>query len=168
MFVEALNALNIAMGDALKDVTLPVGNNHIFLNLLPPVEVNPDYVEHVIKNLGKRYAERLRRLRVSQVEFRLIAIVKEQRLPVRLVATNPTGYVLRVDSYVEHRDASNSVPKFISIAVPARSGFGALGSNRESRTGEWDGKSVLTPYPVTTLFEQKRALAATLSDTIYA
>ncbi len=70
MFVEALNALNIAMGDALKDVSLPVGNNHIFLNVLPPVEVNPDFVENVIKNLAKRYVERLRRLRVSQVEFR--------------------------------------------------------------------------------------------------
>jgi hypothetical protein len=33
--------------------------------------------------------------------------------------------------------------------------------------GELDGKSILTPYLVTTRFERRRALAATLSDTLY-
>ena len=66
MFAEALNALNIAMGDALKDVSLPVGNNHVFLNVIPPVEVKPDYVEATLKSLAQRYSDRLRRLRVSQ------------------------------------------------------------------------------------------------------
>ena len=67
MFVEGLNALNIAMGDALKDVSLPVGNNHVFLNVIPPVEVDPNYVDACLKNLARRYSDRLRRLRVSQV-----------------------------------------------------------------------------------------------------
>ena len=71
MFVEALNALNIAMGDALKDVSLPVGNNHVFLNVIPPVEVDPNYVEACLKSLAKRYSDRLRRLRVSQVRHSL-------------------------------------------------------------------------------------------------
>jgi len=67
MFVEALNALNLAMGDALKDVSLPVGNNHVFLNVIPPVEVDPNYVDACLKSLARRYSDRLRRLRVSQV-----------------------------------------------------------------------------------------------------
>jgi acetyl-CoA carboxylase/biotin carboxylase 1 len=74
MFVECLDALSVAMGDgALKDTTLPVGNNHIFLNLSPVVtSVRPEYIEAVIKILARRYADRLRRLRVSQVEFRIV------------------------------------------------------------------------------------------------
>ncbi len=71
MFVEGLNALNIAMGDALKDVSLPVGNNHVFLNVIPPVEVDPNYVDACLKNLARRYSDRLRRLRVSQVLARI-------------------------------------------------------------------------------------------------
>jgi hypothetical protein len=39
---------------------------------------------------------------------------------------------------------------------------------KSKSAGELDGKSILTPYPVTTRFERRRALAATLSDTLYA
>ncbi len=71
MFVECLDALSVAMGDALQDTNLPVGNNHIFLNVLPVANVRPEYVEQVTKILARRYADRLRRLRVSQVEFKI-------------------------------------------------------------------------------------------------
>ena len=54
MFVEALNALNVAMGDALLDTSHTVGNNHIFLNVVPVARVNPAYIEAVIQRLAKR------------------------------------------------------------------------------------------------------------------
>ena len=41
------------------------------------------------------------------------------------------------------------------------------GLSKASLIGELDGKSILTPYQVTTRFERRRALAATLSDTLY-
>jgi acetyl-CoA carboxylase carboxyltransferase component/biotin carboxyl carrier protein len=105
MFVECLDALALAMGDALQDTAAPVGNNHIFLNVLPVASVRPEYIENVTKILARRYAERLRRLRVSQVEFRITVSASPGTppLPLRLVSSNPTGYVLRVDSYVETR-----------------------------------------------------------------
>jgi acetyl-CoA carboxylase carboxyltransferase component len=106
VFVECLDALNLAMRDSLADTTLPVGNNHIFINVLPVVTQSPEYVEQVIKILAKRYADRLRRLRVSQVEFRVVLSAPNGTIvPVRLISANPTGYVLRVDTYIEQRDA---------------------------------------------------------------
>ncbi|NDC39635.1 MAG: hypothetical protein EBZ48_16610, partial [Proteobacteria bacterium] len=79
VFVECLDALNIAMADAmLSDTALPVGNNHIFLNVLPVATVPPEYIETVIKILAKRYADRLRTLRVSQVEFKIIVQAPSQ------------------------------------------------------------------------------------------
>ncbi len=50
-----------------------------------------------------------------QVEFRMVALYKGSRIPVRLVSSNPTGYVLRVDVYVEHRDGSNKAPILTSV-----------------------------------------------------
>lgn len=121
MFVECLDALNLAMGDALADTTLPVGNNHIFLNVLPVANVAPEYIETVVKILAKRYADRLRRLRVSQVEFKINvqATPTSHVIPIRLVSSNPTGYVLRVDTYVEARDEMTGQPIFTSIAPAA-------------------------------------------------
>ncbi|RYG42610.1 hypothetical protein EON68_01630, partial [archaeon] len=45
-------------------------------------------------------------------------------------------------------------------------GLGAAGTLGPYR-GEWDGRAVTTPYPVTSPFDRQRALAAALSDTVY-
>jgi hypothetical protein len=53
----------------------------------------------------------------------MVALYKGNRIPIRLVSSNPTGYVLRVDFYVEHRDGSNRAPTLASVAgkpVPTR------------------------------------------------
>ena len=202
MFVECLDALNLAMGDALADTTLPVGNNHIFLNVIPVVVQSPEYVEQVIKLLAKRYGDRLRRLRVNQVEFRVLLASRPgaQPVPIRLVSSNPTGYVLRVDTYVEARNESTGEPFFTAImpnpralasraeAAPslgmlASLGLGSIGPgigsfSRDGHSaqpgnrallglGDLDGKPVSTPYTVTSVFSQKRALAAAMSETVY-
>ena len=194
MFVEALNALNVAMGDALLDTTHTVGNNHIFLNVVPVTRVDPTYVEAVIQRLAKRYSDRLRRLRVSQVEFKIHAQFMEGSpvVPVRLIATNPTGYVLNVDCYAEARDPASQKAIFTSISMPSQEpepkpdsdgldgddlgvsdslGLTLPGMRREqsapSRRAELDGKDVMSPYPVATRFERRRALAAAITDTLY-
>ncbi|RYG43282.1 hypothetical protein EON68_00650, partial [archaeon] len=125
MFVECLDALSVAMGDALQDTASPVGNNHIFLNVLPVSNVRPEYIEDVTKILARRYAERLRRLRVSQVEFKIRVAGPNgtHPIPLRLVSSNPTGYVLRVDTYVEAKsedaaDARVTSAGGISPAAP--------------------------------------------------
>jgi hypothetical protein len=62
-----------------------------------------------------------------------------------------------------------SVLPFTASFATAVSDLGfAGGMSKASQIGELDGKSILTPYLVTTRFERRRALAATLSDTLYA
>ena len=51
----------------------------------------------------------------NQVEFRMVTLHHGNRIPIRLIASNPTGYVLRVDMYVENRDASNDAPILTSV-----------------------------------------------------
>jgi hypothetical protein len=57
----------------------------------------------------------------------------------------------------------------LSVPLPAPvSDRGIAGGlSKSGLIGELDGKSILTPYLVTTRFERRRALAATLSDTLY-
>ena len=46
----------------------------------------------------------------------MIALVGGSRVPIRLVSSNPTGYNLRVDFFVEHKDVANKAPILKSVA----------------------------------------------------
>ena len=137
VFVEALNALAISIGErALADTSNPVGNNHIFLNVVPVASITPEFVEMVIQKLARLYAKKLRHLRVSTVEFK-ISLQSQPGgpcTPVRLVASNPTGYVLRVDQYAE-------VP--VALSTKGESVFRLIGSTRSgaARPGAHTGGS---------------------------
>ncbi|KAJ0397443.1 hypothetical protein P43SY_009298 [Pythium insidiosum] len=152
--VDALNALELAMGSsAIKSSGLVTKNNHVFLNILPEAVVDPQYLEGVIRILASRYSDRLDQLRISQVELKINARFNNEAtpIPVRLVASNPTGYVLRVEAYVEA--SGHSGPIFTSIG--------------DEVTGELDGMPVTTPYPVVFPFDKKREMAKAMSNTVY-
>jgi acetyl-CoA carboxylase/biotin carboxylase 1 len=105
-FVDCLDALEVAISD-LKPGSIVYGN-HIFLNMLPAVVVRPEYVQQVCFQLSQRYADRIRQLGVTTVEFRMDVRSNSNenapKIPVRLIASNPTGYVLKVETYVEITD----------------------------------------------------------------
>lgn len=151
--VEALNALELAMGSALVKTGVVTKNNHVFLNILPEATVDPQYLEGVIRILASRYSERLAQLRVAQVELKIAARFTNEAntIPVRLVASNPTGYVVRVEAYVETSGLDE--PIFTSIG--------------DESHGEWDGKPITTPYPVLFPFDRKREMAKAMSNTVY-
>jgi acetyl-CoA carboxylase/biotin carboxylase 1 len=151
--VEALNALELAMGTSAVKTGLVTKNNHVFLNILPEAVVDPQYLEGVIRILASRYSERLSQLRVSQVELKINARFtnEDNSIPVRLIASNPTGYVVRVEAYVETSGLDE--PIFTSIG--------------DEGHGEWDGKPITTPYPVLFPFDKKREMAKTMSNTVY-
>ncbi|GLE00136.1 hypothetical protein PINS_up008863 [Pythium insidiosum] len=152
--VDALNALELAMGSsAIKSSGLVTKNNHVFLNILPEAVVDPQYLEGVIRILASRYSDRLDQLRISQVELKINARFNNEAtpIPVRLVASNPTGYVLRVEAYVEASGLGG--PIFTSIG--------------DEVTGELDGMPVTTPYPVVFPFDKKREMAKAMSNTVY-
>lgn len=151
--VDALNALELAMSDPLLKTGLPTKNNHLFLNILPEATVDPQYLEGVIRILALRYADRLEQLSVKEVELKINARFNKEAnsIPVRLVATNPTGYVVRVEAYVEA--AGHGEPIFTSIG--------------DENHGELDGMPVTTPYPVVFPFDKKREMAKAMSNTVY-
>lgn len=159
--VEALNALELHLNNnplVKSGKPLPTKNNHVFLNILPEAIVNPQYLEGVIRILASRYAERLEQLRVSQVELKIIARFKPgaSAIPVRLVASNPSGYVVRVEAYVEAAPPSDALSNGDSI-------FTSIGENH----GELDGKPVTSAYPVEFPHDNKRELAKKMSNTVY-
>jgi acetyl-CoA carboxylase/biotin carboxylase 1 len=151
--VEALNALELAMGSPSVKTGLVTKNNHVFLNILPEAVVDPQYLEGVIRILASRYSDRLSQLNVSQVELKINARFtnEDKCIPVRLVASNPTGYVVRVEAYVETSGLDE--PIFTSIG--------------DEGQGELDGKPITTPYPILFPFDKKREMAKAMSNTVY-
>ena len=157
MFVDALNALDLAIGQQESSGASQFGNNHVFLSVLPEAVVDPQYIEAVIRILASRYGKMLRRLNVTQVEFRINArfTPESPKIPVRLIACNPTGFVLRVESYVEARDPNSASGSAI---------FTSIGDDGQ---GDLEGMPVTTPYPVAHAFDRHRELATKMSDTLF-
>jgi acetyl-CoA carboxylase/biotin carboxylase 1 len=115
--VEQLNVLEIALRAAKK----PVTGTHVFVNVLSEAVVNPTAVEDKLKALLGRYAELLQILKVSEVELKFNARFMEDgpKIPLRLVASNPTGYVLNVDSYVETNNEGSDWPLRSYLSFPS-------------------------------------------------
>ena len=157
--VEALNALEMGLGEArLRGEEEKFGGNHIFLNILPPAEVDPNLIEQIMRSLYIRYVQRLKQLHVSLVEMRLLPILTHgsQPIPVRMVGQDPTGLALRIDTYVETKDNLTGTVIFTSI-----------NESVSDAAGEWDGHSVNMAYPVLEPLERERAYAQKTSGTLY-
>lgn len=170
VFVEALNALELALGSASAVAATsmsPAGragrprsvadfnSNHIFLNVLPTARVAPEAAAAVLRVLYRRHERRLTRLAVSAVEVRVHARVGADMVPMRLVARDPTGLALRVDAYVEVQDTTSSRVMLASV------------SGGSDDPGPLDGNDVGAPYPVTEPFQRKRAYAEAATGTLY-
>ena len=152
VFVDCLNALEVAVGDSLRDKAAPVGNTHIFMNMLPVALVQQEYISQVIKVLAKRYAARLRRLRVSHVEFKIVAAYPPGSTPVclRLISSSPTGYVLRVNTYVEAASPSGGTPVFMSVEQHSSS-YAAAPNSTPAAVPATPGRMLLPPVPGSSL-----------------
>jgi acetyl-CoA carboxylase/biotin carboxylase 1 len=89
-------------------------------------------------------------------------------LSIRLVASNPTGFVLKVDRYFEESDQITG--KTVFRTLNSSNDF-TIGNNTNHQSqvmlGLWDGKSTQTPYEVSQKFEKQRAEAMASSDTLY-
>ncbi|KAI9917119.1 hypothetical protein PsorP6_012716 [Peronosclerospora sorghi] len=70
---------------------------------------------------------------------------------VRLVAENPTGYVVRVQAYVEAAGHNERICTSIG----------------EETHGELDGMPITIPYPVVFPFDKKREMAKVMSNMVY-
>jgi Acetyl-CoA carboxylase, central region len=189
MFVEALSSIDLAISQADQQqqqlllssstsstatataaasakMTVPA-NNHIFINCVTPNDTTagPSSIADHMKQLMIRFGDKIARLGITHFEMKVICRLSDDapEVPIRLIATNPTGFVVRVDTYIEVREGSNVV--FRSV--------GSLNNNnhlyKQFSKGvcEWEGIAIQQPYPVARQFEAKRTAALVRSDTLY-
>ena len=192
LFVEALDILGIAMSreEATASLTGKSGKtstaNHIFLNILAPstvLQLDYHYIE--VKRICSKYWEKMARLAITCVEVKLNGRLSADSKPLtfRLVASNPTGFVLTVDKYFEEAVEDQIIggvpgsPQSIkkeeglnkSVRSYGKTVFRTLNSSVDSIThlGPLDGIDTQTPHEISQKFEKQRADAMAASETLY-
>ncbi|RKP13307.1 acetyl-CoA carboxylase, partial [Piptocephalis cylindrospora] len=95
--------------DALEVVSAERGNsdcNHLFISFLPAFVLEPEQVTEALRGFIDRHGQRLWRLRVTGAEIRFNALTSRQSepLPIRFSVTNVSGFILRMETYVEVED----------------------------------------------------------------
>jgi acetyl-CoA carboxylase / biotin carboxylase 1 len=160
LFVEALDHLGLSLSKEeaqglRKGQKLRSAANHFFVNIVSPDTVlQPDLYDTELRRICTKYWYKMVRSAVTTVELKLTARLAKGGEPLflRLVASNPTGYVLKIDKYYE-------------ALVDGQVVFKSLTKNASK--GPWDGLSIDTPYNTTEKFEIERAEALASSDTLY-
>lgn len=158
ILVDALNSLDLV---ALRSKT----DNHLFINLVSDFEkaiLDPVVVEEVVVSILKRHGARMTKLGLVEVETRVVCCLSKDSPPIalRLVASNPTGYVHVMSTYVEAFDEAKSERVFKLIG-------GTKASLAGSGDSSWEGLNVNKPYPLTRPFDAQRKSAMKASDTLY-
>lgn len=160
MLVDSLNELDIIVHEYgfRKD-------NHLFINLMSEFErivLDPVSVEQTIGNVLRRHEKRIATLGVTEVEIRLVCSLTKETPPIalRMVASNPTGYVHVMNTYVEASNEASSESMFKLIG-------GTKGSLASSGDSSWEGMKVSSPYPLTRPFDAQRNAALRSSDSLY-
>jgi acetyl-CoA carboxylase/biotin carboxylase 1 len=158
MLVDALNAFDICSHKSKSD-------NHLFLNLVSDVEnsvIDPVVVEQVVVEILKRHSDRVSGLGIVEVETRIVCCLSKDTPPIaiRLFASNPTGYVHVMNTYVEAANELGDERVFKLIS-------GTKASLASAGDSSWDGLKINTPYPLTRPFDAQRKVALSSSDTIY-
>jgi len=161
LLIEAFNAL-----ESIKTACAP-GDNHLFINIVSASQstiIDPMAVEQVVASILKRHSERTTRLGIAEVEAKAVCKladdVDSHPISLRLVASNPTGFVQVLNTYVEAADESGSKRVFKSIG-------GTKASLAGSGDSSWEGLDITTPYPLTRPFDAQRKAALRSSDTLY-
>ena len=162
VLVHALNTLDLSSAE--NPSVHPNADNHLYINLVSDGKVVLDaaIIEQIVVTVLKRYGSRISQLGLSEVETRITCCLSEESFPIsiRMVASNPTGYVLVMNSYVEAADETNTKNIFKLIG-DSKSNMSASGDS------SWEGLDVTTPYPLTRPFDAQRKSATRSSDTLY-
>ena len=152
LLLEALDELEVAFSHPLASRT---DGNHIFLNFVPCVAMDPVKIGGDIKAIVFKYATRLLKLQVKCAEIRCLIRASPSATPApHRLCLEVSGVVLNINMYKEVTDPSTGVIKFQTI-------------NPEScEKGAWHGLPVSTPYMTKDHLEMKRSKAQA-SNTTY-
>jgi len=147
-FMKALDELQLAVLD--KSV-VPSASSHLFLHILTPFDSEAsaliDNWREIMMGLISKYATRLLKLRVDEIEVRAHSGTGATRQAVRLVASSMAGQWLKTDGYLEYLDP-----------VTGRTqSYCSVDDNQEM--------CVMEPYPITSPLSTKRTIARRIGTT---
>ncbi|CDW53052.1 CPSase L D2 and Carboxyl trans and Biotin lipoyl and Biotin carb C and CPSase L chain and ACC central domain containing protein [Trichuris trichiura] len=127
--------------------------NHIFLNFVPCVTLDPQKVVDTVSEIIVRYGVRLWKLRVLQAELKYSIRLIPHGPPVhmRLTICNESGYYLDLQLYQEVLDKATGQLRYASWDA--------------SKPGPLNGLAVSTPYQTKDHMQQKRYLAQKMGTT---
>ncbi|ELW61752.1 Acetyl-CoA carboxylase 1 [Tupaia chinensis] len=103
LLLEAMDELEVAF----NNTNVRTDCNHIFLNFVPTVIMDPSKIEESVRSMVMRYGSRLWKLRVLQAELKInIRLTPTGKaIPIRLFLTNESGYYLDISLYKEVTDS---------------------------------------------------------------
>ena len=118
--------------------------NHMFINFTPVFQLQPQEVEHSLQGFLDRFGPRGWRLRVAQVEIRIICTDPTTGMPypLRVIITNTSGYVIQVEMYAERKSEKGDWV------------FHSIGGT--TKIGSMHLMPVSTPYPTKNWLQPKR------------
>uniref|UniRef100_A0A663MA55 acetyl-CoA carboxylase n=1 Tax=Athene cunicularia TaxID=194338 RepID=A0A663MA55_ATHCN len=119
LLLEAMDELEVAF----NNTNVRTDCNHIFLNFVPTVIMDPSKIEESVRSMVMRYGSRLWKLRVLQAELKInIRLTPTGKaIPIRLFLTNESGYYLDISLYKEVTDSRTAQIMFQSKRFQAQS-----------------------------------------------
>ncbi|TRY55633.1 hypothetical protein DNTS_008834, partial [Danionella cerebrum] len=148
LLLEAMDELEVAFSNTPARTDC----NHIFLNFVPTVIMDPYKIEESVRSMVMRYGSRLWKLRVLQAELKINIRLTPTGdvIPIRLFLTNESGYYLDISLYKEVTDPSTGQIMFQSYG---------------DKQGPLHGMLINTPYVTKDLLQAKRFQAQSLGTT---
>ncbi|XP_026117225.1 acetyl-CoA carboxylase isoform X2 [Carassius auratus] len=148
LLLEAMDELEVAF----SNISTRTDCNHIFLNFVPTVIMDPSKIEESVRSMVMRYGIRLWKLRVLQAELKISIRLTTSGdvIPIRLFLSNESGYYLDISLYKEVTDPSTGQIMFQSYG---------------EKQGPLHGMLINTPYVTKDLLQSKRFQAQTLGTT---
>ncbi|XP_063028939.1 acetyl-CoA carboxylase 2 [Melospiza melodia melodia] len=148
LLLEAMDELEVAFNNTIVRTDC----NHIFLNFVPTVIMDPSKIEESVRSMVMRYGSRLWKLRVLQAEVKInIRLTPTATaIPIRLFLTNESGYYLDISLYKEVKDPGTGSIMFQSYG---------------DKHGPQHGMLINTPYVTKDLLQAKRFQAQSLGTT---
>ncbi|XP_016148011.1 acetyl-CoA carboxylase [Sinocyclocheilus grahami] len=148
LLLEAMDELEVAF----NHTTVRTDCNHIFLNFVPTVIMDPSKIEESVRSMVMRYGSRLWKLRVLQAELKInIRLTPTgKQIPIRLFLTNESGYYLDISLYKEVTDSRTGQIMFQAYG---------------DKQGPLHGMLINTPYVTKDLLQSKRFQAQSLGTT---
>lgn len=138
VLLESMDELEVAFSHRYAKHT---DCNHIFLNFVPCVIMDPAKIEESVTKMIMRYGPRLWKLRVLQAELKLVIRPTPQSdtTAIRLCIANDSGYFLDISMYQETTE--NGVIRFHAYG---------------KRQGPLHQLAISTPYMTKDYLQQKR------------